>query len=637
MKKDLNSLLSLFLPPHDELKGVFGLLSGYSASEDFLESALDSFTQVSSYERGSRGLLNLILFLDKRQRPIQGIPGLYHALYSGSDREFSLMHAKVGILAFAKDKYNPVEYVRVFVSTGNWTRAGMVKSMDLVWKLDLNLHEEKVKLDWVEVKRVLRFFQKLMTSYPIINSMNAEVEKLLKLVPFNFSEEELQKSRFFSTFDEIESEKQSMLQLICSKFSRKEGVPRFNIMICGSGFYEDKHDDNFLKVFKGIEEQLVPVAFTKELNGYVAINGVDRWKFKELPEQEGRISWNIVRIKDHKNKGNSERQHLHAKYIFGGNLRNDNYTQGKLYLGSGNLSKKGLLFSLQNPEGNVEAGVVIELKDISEKDLYKELGFSPKCYSLQELQAAQVEGDDFEIPETIEYASPIRAVINFNLEKGQGNIEWNQEASCWFYNKDGSLVQIDKGQNKIELPASIFQEGKLVILDEKQKSFIVPIVTVDGEFCLTPPPKIDSESALNLLLEYPQVGESVELDEEGEPIVRTQRSNSLVGTGSVSSRYLSLAMEIVESIARKNQTTSDELLPGWIATIEFVLIKCLKEEEKKSFQSLGINFLELLKEKHFAPEFSSTQEELRTKYLACLSRVAESWGLKGQPAFEGSL
>jgi hypothetical protein len=637
MKKESNSLLSLFLPPSDELTGIFGLLSGYSASEDFLETAIDNFTQSSSYERGSRGLLNLIVFLDKRQRPIQGIPGLYHALYSGTDRDFSLMHAKVGILAFAKDGYNPVKHIRVFVSTGNWTRAGMVKSMDLVWKLDMDILKECKKEDWVEVQRILDFFKMLIISYPIINSMHAELDKLLNIVPFKFSVEELESSRFISTFDEHQSKKNNMLELICHKFKRKDGVPRFNIMLCGSGFYEDKNDDKLLEVFKEVEEQLAPIAFTKQLNGYVAINGIDRWKFKELSEQEGRISWSIARIKDYKNKGNSERQHLHAKFIFGGNLRNGKYTQGKLYLGSGNLSKKGLLFSLNNSNGNVEAGVVLELYDISERDLFKELGFDSKCYSREELQAAQIEGDDFEISETIEYASPIRAIINFNIEKGQGTIEWNKEDNCFFHNKDGSLVQILKGQEKIELPLILFQQGKIVILDDKRKSYTVPIVTEDNEFCLTPPPKVDSDSALNILLGYPQIGDSVEFDEDGEPIERGSLSNKVsVAQDSVSNRYLSLSMEIVESIARMNHTTPHELLPGWIATIEFVLIKCLKDEDKKSFQSLGINFLAILKEKHFSPEFSSMQVELKTKYLQCLDKVAESWGMKDYPVMQGT-
>ena len=54
---------------------------------------------------------------------------------------------------------------------------------------------------------------------------------------------------------------------------------------------------------------------------------------------------------------------LHAKFVYAGYLRDGYASNGWLYLGSGNLSRRGILSHGGMREGNVETGVVFEVPE----------------------------------------------------------------------------------------------------------------------------------------------------------------------------------------------------------------------------------------------------------------------------------
>lgn len=623
------SLLSLFLPPRDNVRGIFGFLCGYSGGNDFLESALENFTCLEAGVRGSRGMLNMILFLDKHRKQISSVTGLFHAMYSGNNKDFSLMHAKVGFLAFGRDQHNPFEYIRIFVSTGNWTRQGMIDSLDLVWTLDLDLNQKNSRSDLVEVRKVLNFFQNLSEYYPLLNLGKEVLNQLDQLLPNDFRPIDFTRARFFSSFDEQNGKKISMLKSISSRFVRQDGMPRFNILFCGSGFFEEVTEGGDLQVFDALEKELYPVAFTKTVEGYAIINRQDLWRFKSLKKSNNIISWNVRQARDYK----TESRFLHAKYIFGGFLINGKYSQGKLYLGSGNLSKKGMLYHLGMPDANIEAGVVIELRNQIETDLDQALCIGADDYSVQEIDDSKTELSDFVFSDIVEYACPLRAIVNFDVFLKKGDIEWSEKPQdCYFYGEDErEIFYIKVGQEHFELPKTCKLGSQLTIFTSfDKKSFYVPIITKEKEFCLTPPPELDTQSVLNMLMEYPDIGAGVDYDEDGEPVEKpsTITAPFMNVMDDKSNRSLSMAMELVEAIARKNHVTQKELLMGWFSTLEFTLIKCLKQEEKDAFKSLNVNFLETLKKRHFAPYFEELENpELKKRYLQVVNAIASDWGL----------
>ena len=69
--------------------------------------------------------------------------------------------------------------------------------------------------------------------------------------------------------------------------------------------------------------------------------------------------WEIVRPYDSLDHA----RRLHAKFVYAGYLRDGYASNGWLYLGSGNLSRRGILSHGGMREGNVESGVVFEVAE----------------------------------------------------------------------------------------------------------------------------------------------------------------------------------------------------------------------------------------------------------------------------------
>ena len=60
-----------------------------------------------------------------------------------------------------------------------------------------------------------------------------------------------------------------------------------------------------------------------------------------------------------------------------------------------------------------------------------------------------------------------------------------------------------------------------------------------------------------------------------------------------------MAMELVEGIARMNNSVPQEMLLSWFEKLKFALTENLLESDKAKFKAIGINFLSVLHEEHF--------------------------------------
>lgn len=632
------SLLNLFMPPRPDLKGQIGFLSGYSASEEFLDRALENFTTLGKLQRAEQGLLSLVLFLDKRCKQITSVTGLQHEMFSGNDRAFSLMHAKVGLLSFAKNKYSKIEFIRVFVSTGNWTRQGMVDNLDHAWKLDIELIEER-SADLMEARKILNFFKTLSSHYPLLKKSEEQLKLIDAILPISDPSDELKKTKFFSTFDVSREKPLSMLESIKSRLRKDKNSKPFNTLICGSGFFEETDSSagapkKELRVFREIEEKLcASEEFTNKVNGYVVANAHDYIKFKSLIKQKGNVSWNLRGFRDPVQKNQNQiRSFLHSKYILAGYRHGERLTSGKIYFGSANLSKKGLLYNLQNPEANIEAGVVLDASGLSNDEVDALLCIGPDA-----IDESQIDGTiastlpEFEDSVTI-FAAPIKAIVNFDLRIGTGTIEWSNLPKDCYLNLNGKRIDVVAGQSQILFGDFSIPLSQLnFFVSHTDESFVVPLITTDGRFCLHPPEQVSAESLLNLLLVFPDSLAGSDDDDEGAGIRLT--GANLVGSEQTrrgSSRVLNTAMELVEQIARKNQEITIDLLPIWLDRLQFILTRCLAPSEKISFQKIGINFLDVLKEAHFSPNWEKLAATLEQRefYNAMIDDIAADWDVK---------
>ncbi len=649
MENKATSLLSLFLPPDRNLKGYFGLLCGFSASEDFLDRAMENFTTMNSAQRAELGSLNLALFLDKRKKQITSVSRLHHAMFKGKDGAFSLMHAKVGFLTFSKNKFSPIEAIRIFVSTANWTRIGMIENLDLAWKLDIKIDDKDTsKGDVAEIRKVLEYFKELIRYYPLLKTCQEQVAKIEAIIPPSSSKES-GVTRFFSTFDKIDDKPASVLQCVKRRFERANNARPFNILICGSGFYEhvltDKQNvktDN-LQVLKLIEKTLCATStFTKRINGFIVANPIDYWKFKPALESDGKIDWEIRKFEDHADLiENQLRTFLHAKYIFAGYLHNDRYPSAQLYIGSGNLSKKGFTYTLSQPEGNIEAGVVVDASEMTDDQVDIALCVSDESIEANEIPSNPIQSTPEYLEEETQYAAPMRAIVDYDSKKRTGRIEWGEDPDNGYFLGTSSpeKFKIKAGQDHIEFPPHLELKGHLgVFFGENTYPQLIPIISTDGRYCITPPNKVDAESILSLLLTYPEFttgsDDSDESDIGGAYSAVDITKETL---NQSSARTLSTAMELIESIARKNQDTHPDLLLGWFEQLTFTLVRCLKDDEKKKFQEVRRNFLSILKETHFAPNWSGLDDAAPYKlaYSSSIDQIASDWGIDAYPGLTG--
>ena len=86
--------------------------------------------------------------------------------------------------------------------------------------------------------------------------------------------------------------------------------------------------------------------------------------------------WEIVRPSDALGLNRC----LHAKFVYVGYLRDGHASNGGLYVGSGNLSRRGLLTSGAMTGGNVECGVVLPVSERLDGDRDRAFAvLEPRC------------------------------------------------------------------------------------------------------------------------------------------------------------------------------------------------------------------------------------------------------------------
>ncbi len=143
------SLAQHFEPP-DDYCSCFGWLCGYSADIGFLDDALERYTRRTHSQRAYEGRIQVALMLDPSNPQIGPIdvPGVLHLPLVGA-RPFRLLHAKVALLGFRHLSDTKQWRLRLIVSTGNWTRDTLERSLDLAWRIDLAREDLNVEDDAV--------------------------------------------------------------------------------------------------------------------------------------------------------------------------------------------------------------------------------------------------------------------------------------------------------------------------------------------------------------------------------------------------------------------------------------------------------------------------------------------------------
>ncbi len=635
------SLLNLFAPPDQGRIGVFGLLCGLSAEEQFMDSTLEQFSGLGRNQRKRDGHLSLVLFLDAHNKPICSLPGLYNPWPVREWPKTKLMHAKTALLGFGESAAGEPDYYRLIVSTGNWTKEAVNNSINLVWYCDYDTKSgEDQKQEAKDINEAVTFWETLLGIgnndkgyYQLTDSIKEKIENFLDTITTNAKPPQRKyKPRFVSNLLDSNLDKvpkdfkpNSMGAQVLKRFN--DSKTRHNFIICGSGFFEEprgnkEEPDVLQKIISYLKDNNI---LTKDPGKWLVLNpgtsgAVGQWlSVKEwtIDENGNHVDgWSICCPK-HPNFPQKPYP-FHAKYIFIANYNNVSVTSGILYFGSGNLSKQGFALVPGN-EGNIEAGVIIEnIKFDSDEDLCQQLGIDYDNDLEKNDIPESPEGEDSEKGEEFQTPPPIANCI-WHEESGKLTWAWTDRDWKEITLNGSNILTTETTDLTVSEESPDFSSGvKLSAKDKAGKLYewIIPVFIENGDLCPSPPQLKSGKELVDALSMFPETSYE---DEDGNgddepggngngrsPKVKADDFSEL--RDELTKYPLHLATTLVETIAVQNQRVTAGRMPDWIAHLERTLIREMEPETKDKLKSLNYNFLEpLVSEEGFAPPEASKE------------------------------
>ncbi len=333
------TLINLFMPP-ENCFGDFGFVCGFTATPKVMGQIRRIFT-------GEIARPVLAAFIHPTINAISDIPGLAWMWMQLQRRGYNLLHAKVALLGFRKrdeDGY----VIRLAVSTGNWTQDPLTDSIDLFWTIDLETNTP-VDQDIADIQAAWDMFKWLRQrgNCALIEREYdgalpyARLEAEIRTLPVSASQ-----PRF------IDSRSQALLPQVVERMRMRRRADR---LILGSGYFEAEGDGS-----AGLPERLRKTLVTEKILKKTAtldlfLNPLSCQGLALRGPALTTAGWNLRRPSS---ALHGEEGRLHAKFVMLASGQDE--VLGRVYLGSGNLSRNGFEIAA-NAGGNLEAGVVVDL------------------------------------------------------------------------------------------------------------------------------------------------------------------------------------------------------------------------------------------------------------------------------------
>jgi len=623
------TLLDTFVPP-EGMVGHSAVLVAMTGTEGFLEDAVQSFTGLRPRQRAELGNILVYLMLDGHSSPSRNevfppgrIPGL-HEFQPRSIAPGSLLHAKVALLAFASNRTSAPVHLRLAVLTANFTYTSARQQLELVWLVDVPLDgtarpEDRADVmaagAFVEMLLVRRFHRDEQSLPPKDRKLTSRLDILLRAASSIATN---RNPRFIHSLD------RSLYDQIRERFRSAVDKPR-NFLLCGSGFYEEPSGKSRKPVVFGKLEdlgELTPKAHRVALVEPSEAGAVAEWARAGDTE-----SWAIIRPFD--SLGQNRR--LHAKFVYAGHIRNGYASNGSLYIGSGNLSRRGLLSHGGMTEGNVECGVVLEVNERLGPEELKQLLYwaQEHAESIDEHEWAIGQVGDVPDAESILEAPPIlsasittkvarvlRLLWRDDADETSASISWT--GRDWFDLQRSDKVMLKDNEN----PTAIY------VRDKTGRKWSVPVVDEAGRVGWQPS-RFDSYSdALAALLDFPiRAAESTDDDDrDGDDKGFADGSGSGEVMKQEKSYAIHAAAELVEKVAALQVALHESMLDDWIDHLDRMFRASFPESLIATWRERRLDIFAHLRE----PELRSPHltDRQRLKYFAVLDRAAHAWGLR---------
>lgn len=625
------TILDVFEPPENRVAHS-AVLVAMTGSKDFLEDALVRFTGLKAKQRAELGITNTYLLLDAQMTAARTrvfapheLPGLHEL--QPRDVAPALLHAKLALMAFARTRTGEPTDLRLVVMTANFTYTCAKQQLELVWVVDVALGEASPALDRADMAAAASFVEELIgrryhlperdlakKQRSLTGRLDTLVRTCTELAP------ERTKSGFIHSLDE------PLYPQIRAQMKRLRGSAAHNLLLCGSGFYE-KPDESAAKPSV--------LAKLEDLGGFTS--SVRRVVVAE-PQMAGALApwaraneldgWEVFTPHDPKGAG----RRLHAKFIYTGRIHMGVATNGCLYLGSGNLSRRGLLSAEAKAKQkapttghdgvNIECGVVIDVERL-EPDAIEQAFFWRDGQPTEEFEEwdAGYELEDDVHAQIV--ASPILVARVSNSD--ELSLEWRDGVGVETFSLQlgGSWTMVTAPQATVHLP-----EGRLDVLRVRDATetheWLVPVVDATGRTCWVPPTFATYDDALAALLDFPirpaEASGEEDGDEEAGADVGADGVSAATAEDHAKNYALHAAAELLEQTASLQRSLETNLVDDWLDHIERFFHSSFPEKLKETWKTHRIDVFAHLTQPAFRPLALSAKQ--RDRYTAILDGVA---------------
>ncbi|MGN7979992.1 hypothetical protein [Burkholderia sp. 22313] len=654
------SLAQLFDAPDDFL-GHFGWLCGYAADPAFLNDALERFTGQTSARRAAGGRIALAMMLDPGNPLITAVdvPGLIHLpMRRDVPRPFRLLHAKVALLGFRHQDDASRWCVRLIVSTGNWTRETLEDSLDLVWSIDvagdmLANRDDDTKTACADVRAAWRMIARLEPHFDArifaaiggaLPGESAHADRQLR----GWIEQCEQaagraRPRFLDNWDK------SLLTQLPVFAERATGGAACNRLAMGSGFFESVSAGA-----SGAPPTLLRIIAELKRTGRITANC--RIDVFVNPDACQAVAGAVAALAAHGvtvrhahapeavfGTAANERRTLHAKFLFAANERNGSNacTSAWLYLGSGNLTKPGLLSPVSAHGGNLEAGVVFAVDELQWE---ARRGVPPgrvlgnvlpvqrsACVGIN--QTLTPGADMPERPDEC-MAAPVAWLTWCDAgPAGPGRLTPAEPM-------DGLDVigpagaPCDRRADAFVWPGDRPRQVEVRWVDaDGPGRATVPVLDEFGRVAATPLTTLDVDEIWWQLASFPMAPDDDVPDRFGEGFDPAPTVAPGVAPADGRTYPIRRMMELVENIAQRQTAVDVADWHAWCSRLEQTLARAADSAGVAAFAELGLNPLSPLRAAPFRPAYAETGDSpAGARYEAALTTIEQAWAVDSLPA-----
>jgi len=623
------TLLDTFVPP-EGMVGHSAALVAMTGAEDFLEDAMQRFTGLRPRQRAELGNILVYLMLDghasssrKDVFPPGRIPGL-HEIRPRAVDVGSLLHAKIALLAFASNRTGTPIHLRLAVLTANFTYTSARQQLELVWLVDVPLDGSARPEDRSDVVAGGAFVETLLDRHfhrdeqslpPKERKLTARLDVLLTAASSLATN---RKPRFIHSLD------RPLYDQIRERFRSAIDKPR-NFLLCGSGFYEEPSGKAHKPaVLYKLEDLGV---FTPKPYRVALVEPGEAGAVADWAREGDTDGWEIVRPYDSLNHA----RRLHAKFVYAGYLRDGFASNGWLYLGSGNLSRRGIL-SHGVRDGNVETGVVFEVAErFGPGDLERWLFWTQEhAEVVGEDEWAVGQVGDAPDAQPLLVAPPILSATIETTPTRHLHLLWREDAatvraSISWIGRDWLEVQRadELSLNIEENPPALHVRD-----DESDRKWVVPVVDAAGRVGWQPPRFDTYADALAALLDFPiRPAEDTDDDDRDDGDDGSYKGTGVDQTIEQEKSYgLHEAAELVERVASLQAALPESMIDDWIDHLDRMFRASFPETLIATWRAHRLDVFAHLRE----PELSSPHltDKQRVRYFEVLNGAACAWGLR---------